>query len=155
MRTDLSKESKVWIYQSDREFKESDIEIIKERLSDFCAGWTAHDIALKADFDLLFNRYILLAVDETATNASGCSIDKSVKKMKELSEELQINFFDRMTMVYMEQGQLYDIHLSEVKAAINRGDIKEDTLFFNPLIKTLGELAEGFLIPYKQHWLSR
>lgn len=155
MRTDLSQDSKVWVYQSDREFKEHDIETIRETLTDFCAGWTAHDIALKADFDILFNRYIILTVDETATNASGCSIDKSVKKMKELSETLQINFFDRMTMVYMEQGQLYDIHLSEIKPAINRGDLKEDTLFFNPLIKTLGELAEGFLIPLKQHWLSR
>lgn len=155
MRTDLSSESKVWIYQADRDFKAQDIEIIQETLKEFCASWTAHDIALKADFDILFNRYILLAVDETATNASGCSIDKSVKKMKELSEQLHINFFDRMTMLYMDQGQVSDIHLSEVKPAIIRGDIKEDTLFFNPLIKTLGELAEGFLIPYQQHWLSR
>lgn len=155
MRTDLSSDSKVWVYQSDREFKSHDLEILQEKLSEFCASWTAHDIALKADFDILFNRYVLLVVDETATNASGCSIDKSVKKMKELSEQLHINFFDRMTMVFMEQGQLFDIHLSEVKPAINRGDIKADTLFFNPLIKTLGELAEGFLIPYQQHWLSR
>lgn len=155
MRTDLSSDSKVWVYQSDREFKSHDLEILQEKLSEFCASWTAHDIALKADFDILFNRYVLLVVDETATNASGCSIDKSVKKMKELSEQLHINFFDRMTMVYMEQGQLFDIHLSEVKPAFNGGDIKADTLFFNPLIKTLGGLAEGFLIPYQQHWLSR
>ena len=155
MRTDLSKDSRVWLYQSDREFRESDIEVIREELSAFCAAWTAHDVALKSDFDILFNRYILLVVDETATNASGCSIDKSVKKMKELSETLKINFFDRLTMVYMEQGQMFDIQMSAVKAAVAEGKIKTDTLCFNPLIKTLGELAEGFLVPYQQHWLNK
>lgn len=155
MRTDLSKDSRVWLYQSDREFRDSDIEKIREELSEFCAAWTAHDVALKSDFDILFNRYILLVVDETATNASGCSIDKSVKKMKELSETLKINFFDRLTMVYMEQGQMFDIQMAEVKAAVAAGKIKTDTVFFNPLIKTLGELAEGFLVPYQQHWLNK
>lgn len=155
MRKDLSNNSRLWVYQAERSLEDTELNYIKETLSEFCPSWTAHNIALKADFDILFNRFVILVVDETQAGASGCSIDKSVKKMQEISTHLSVNFFNRLQMVYMDQGQLYDLPMHEVKAALSQGDINSETLFFNPLIQQLSQLPEGFLLPYKQHWLNK
>lgn len=155
MRNDLSNSSRLWVYQAERSLEDTELSYIKEVLSEFCPTWTAHDIKLKADFDILFNRFVILVVDETQAGASGCSIDKSVKKMQEISAHLKVDFFNRLQMVYMEQGQLYDLPMHEVKPALSRGDINTETLFFNPLIQQLSQLSEGFLVPFKQHWLNK
>lgn len=155
MRTDLSIESRVWLYQSERELSEKEIEFLKSSLKDFCISWTAHDKALKADCEILHGRFILLTVDETQTDASGCSIDKSVRKLKELSNEMNLDFFNRMELAYLEGENVKTLPISQIKDALNEGKISEDTLFFNTLVKDLRELRENFKQPLKEHWIKK
>lgn len=155
MRNDLSDSSRVWIYQAERSLTPEEINYINERLTRFCISWTAHDQALKAGFDVLYKRFILLSVDETATGASGCSIDKSTRELKDISLHLDIDFFNRMNLVYLKDEQVLTVPLNETEQLKAQGEISEDTLFFNTLVKDLGDLKRQFLIPYKQHWINR
>ncbi|MCC6818452.1 MAG: ABC transporter ATPase [Bacteroidia bacterium] len=155
MRTDLSENSRVWLYQAERTLNESEILKIKNDLAHFCISWTAHDKALKADSDVLYQRFILLVVDESATDASGCSIDKSVRKLKELSAEIGVDFFDRLNMAYLKDNQVHSIHLNAIEQAKNEGNINDNTLFFNTLVNNLGELGTKFILPLNQHWINQ
>lgn len=155
MRTDLSLESRVWVYQAERQMSPEEMDFLKTQLQTFCTSWTAHNVALKADCDIVDQRFIILSVDETQAGASGCSIDKSVKALKELSDKTGINFFDRMQVFYRDGEQVKCTHLSEIKTLKKEGIINEDTLFYNPLVKTMAELQTSFLLPLKQHWLNK
>lgn len=155
MRTDLSKESRVWVYQADKLMSTEEREHILSQLKQFCLSWTAHNMALKADCDILYNKFIVLTVDETQAGASGCSIDKSVKALKELSDNTGINFFDRMQVYYLNGEELKGVHVSEVDKLKQDGLINKETKFFNPLVKTLGELEDAFLVPFQNHWLNK
>ena len=154
MRNDLSGSSRVWIYQSERELQAQEIDYLNHELARFCISWTAHDQSLKAGHDILHKRFIILSVDESMNPASGCSIDKSTRQLKDLSRHLSIDFFNRLQMAYLSDHEVKTIALSEIENARQGGQFDEDTLFFNTNISRLEQLETEFLIPFKSHWIN-
>ena len=55
---------------------------------------------------VIFNRFLVVFVDEKIAQASGCSIDKSVHFVKQLEDEFHINFFDRTLIAYKEGNEI-------------------------------------------------
>lgn len=150
---ELRDESKIWIYQAERALSEDEIKEITPLFQNFCSNWTAHNNQLKASFEIIQNRFIVLAVDESMNTASGCSIDKSVAFLKSMSERLGINLFERMQMAYLKNDVLETIHYNDLKSAFESKTIDDDTLFYNNIVQNLGEYRNNFLSPLKSHWL--
>src|ERR1700749_5003601 len=98
----FSEQSRVWIYQSDRELYEDEVKQLHEILNKFAAEWTAHNHQLKAKAEIRYNRFLILIVDESQAGASGCSIDKSVNFIKRLEQEFNIILLDRFNLAYRE-----------------------------------------------------
>ncbi len=67
--------ARVWVYQSVKPLDAPTQAALTEALEQFTRGWDSHGIPLWASFRLLHGHFIVLAVDETAKDASGCSID--------------------------------------------------------------------------------
>ena len=149
----LRDESKIWIYQAERALSVEEISKIGPLFQCFCSNWTAHNNQLKASFEFIQNRFIVLAVDESLNTASGCSIDKSVAFLKSISEMLGISLFERMQMAYKGNEGLKTIHYSDIQKAFEEGLINEETQFYDSNIQTLGEYRNGFAGPLKNHWL--
>ena len=71
--------SRIWIYQSNKEFSPTEAEDIKKKSEDFVEQWTSHNQFMNACIEIFHNRFIVICVDEKTAPASGCGIDKSVK----------------------------------------------------------------------------
>lgn len=151
----FSPQSKVWIYQSSRPFSESEIKMLNEKLQAFAAQWTAHNQQLHAGAKVLEDRFILLMVDETNSEASGCSIDKSVHFMKELEKQMHISLFDRMLVNYRLGDSLQTTNLENLVALYNSGSVNGDTEVYNPLVQTKKELDESFVMPLNYSWVKQ
>lgn len=137
---ELPDHSKVWLYQADRPFSTTEKEWMKEVLPKFIGEWAAHGTKLAAAGEIVGDYHIVLAVDETAYGASGCSIDTSVRFIKGLGDELEINFFNRLNMLLEVEGsqQLVPfLQLSNYPTA----------QVYNPMIATLKEFRESWKIP--------
>ena len=50
----LTETARVWIYQCNRSFSDSEIEEISEKLTNFLDGWTAHGADLKSGFEIKY-----------------------------------------------------------------------------------------------------
>ena len=148
----LSPYSKIWVYQADRDLSEKEVETISDYLISFCREWTAHNQQLLADFEISHKRFIVLKVDETHTNTSGCSIDKSVNALKDLSKELGVNFFNRMALPYLQNHEIKTVDFNHIEEALEQKKIIGSTLFFDLNVKTLGQFRKAFLIQLKEHW---
>jgi len=135
----LSPESKVWVYTADRFFSQKDKETIEDAMSRFLPQWAAHGNALYGDYTILKDRFLILAVDESKAGATGCSIDTSVRFMKDLGGYLKIDFFNRLNMVIEENGNLQTVHVSEVKD-------HPEAVVFNPMVTKLSELREVWAV---------
>src|SRR6202012_4843064 len=102
----FSEQSRVWIYQSDRELSDEQVKQVLNQLNLFAAEWTAHNHQLKAKAEVRYNRFLILIVDESQAGASGCSIDSSVRFIKQLEAEHHINLLDRFNLAYREGNEV-------------------------------------------------
>lgn len=148
-------ESRVWVYQANRKISPQEQEIIQNKLEKFLDQWTAHNQGLKAAGKLFHQQFLVLAVDEYFSSASGCSIDSSVHFVQELETELGINFFDKSKVAFLHQDQVFLESLPNLKQRIEKGEIKENTITFNNLITNKKELEESWTVPVKDSWLNK
>ena len=152
---ELSAQSKVWIYQANREFSEGEISELQPILHGFVESWTAHNQQLYAAAQVLYNRFIVLAVDETHAGASGCSIDKSVRLMKDIEAKFKVDLFDRFITAYKAGDQIVTANRTELEDLLKRGAVNSETIVFNNLVSSLADLQNKWQIPLKDSWHSR
>lgn len=145
--------SRVWIYQSSRPFSEKEELEINEQLYHFYAQWQAHGSPVKGWAKLLFRRFIVLMADETDVEVSGCSTDSSVRVIKSIERQYEVNLFDRLSITFLVKDQPEVLPMGQVQYAIDKGYINGDTLLFNNLVATKGEMLKNWLQPLNYSWL--
>jgi len=133
---DLAPDSRIWIYTSDRVLTEEESNSIREQLELFVQKWSTHGSSMKAYSDVLLERFIVIAADEKYLAASGCSIDSSVRFIKEIGVEFKINFFDRMKVYALTSNGILQVPYHSLKELSGQ--------YFDPLIQTLGDLRSNW-----------
>jgi len=146
--------AKVWIYQSSRAFIEKEEKEINEQLYQFYAQWQTHGAPVKGWAKLLFRQFVVVLADETDETVSGCSTDSSVRVIKSLERQYDVNFFDRMMITFLVKNKAEMLPFNQVQYAINKGFIDSNTLLFNNVVTTKKELLEKWLVPLKNSWLA-
>ncbi len=152
--------ARVWVYQNNKELSEAEVSAVNAAGIEFINSWTAHGASLKASFDILFNRFIVIAVDEQQALASGCSIDKSVHFVKQLEQRFNLNLFDRMQVAYRDGREIKSCHLSNLLNELTNALSKDknalgEIIVFNNMVITKAEFDEQWEIPLKYSWQSR
>lgn len=150
----MSPLSRVWVYQSNRAFTDAEAIIIADRINSFVKQWTAHKMEVTGFGVLAYNRFIILAADETHVAVSGCSVDSSVKFIRELGNELQVDFFDRWLVAYKTGEEVFSCSREEFEKLVQSGLVNDDTIVFNNLVQTLAEFESKWQVPYKNSWLK-
>lgn len=151
----MPSDARVWVYQSNKSLTDAEVNSIKEEGKKFISEWTAHGAELRASFEILYNRFIVVAVDERQAMASGCSIDKSVNFMKQLEKAFGLNLFDRMQVAYREGDKIVTSPLNAFEKLADEGKINEDTIVFNNLVTHKSAFETDWEIPLKKSWQSR
>ena len=139
---------RIWIYGASREIQDMERPAIELRLKDFILRWAAHNKKLNARYEILYNRFILLSVDEEQAAASGCSIDESVRFLKELEKDFSLSLFERQNMLYLKKDKVQSCPLKEIGERLESGEISEETIVFNPQVSNSEEM-KYWLIPFK------
>lgn len=148
----FSPQSRVWIYQSNRQFTENETAEIQQQLDQFTAQWTAHGHQLKAKAEIRYGFFIILIVDQDSASATGCSIDSSVRVIKEIENAYGVDLFDRFNMAYKLDGQVYVNTKEDFETLITIKKIVPETIVFNNLVQTLAELEEKWEVPLANSW---
>ncbi len=148
---DLADETRVWIYQAESNLTEKEVHLIDQALKKFIPAWQAHGKNLKADFRILFNRFVCLFVDESAAGTTGCSIDSSVRFIQNLEKNIGKSLMQRTRVVFIDESDKID----EVEMNEMSGRISGSSLVFNNLVPTLGEMRSKWLTEARNSWHSR
>lgn len=151
----LGDTSKIWIYQANRFFTDEEVESITALGNAFTTNWKSHQHPVKGAFEVFYNLFVVIAADEDASaGVSGCSIDSSVKIIKEIEATTGVNLFDRMLLSYRDAatGQIELLKMPEFSNRLKSGDITPETMVFNNLVTTLGDFKNGWEVPLKHSW---
>jgi hypothetical protein len=152
---EMPMDARVWVYQSNTLLSEEEIRAIKIKGAAFIESWAAHGAALKASFDILYDRFIIIGVDEKQAQASGCSIDKSVGFMKALEQEFNLQLFDRMQVAYRKQQEIEVCGLAQFEKLAQQGVVTPSTMVFNNMITTKAAFDTEWEVPLQQSWQKR
>jgi hypothetical protein len=151
----LPSNSRVWIYQSNRAFSDSEIEYISEKATAFINNWTRHGDDLKGSFTIKYNQFLILAVDENFNNVSGCSIDASMRFVQQLEQALQLDLMDKMNITFKDGDNINLIKLTQFQEFVKSKKINEETIVFNNLVATKDDFENNWEVPAKQSWHKR
>ena len=133
----LSETSKVWIYQANRSFTQEEVWEISDILENFVNKWQSHQRDVHGYGSIYYRRFIVLMADESKCDVSGCSIDSTVRLIKELEEAYQLNFFDRLKVCYKITNELVgSFPLNEINTYLEDGKLTDNTIVFNNLVAT-------------------
>ena len=150
----FSAESKVWIYQSSRLFTLSEALDIETLLNKFSSEWRSHGAEVNAYGNLFFGRFIILMADERQAGVSGCSTDSSVRFIKELAQQFNVDFFDRTSLAFLVKEKIQLLPMNQLQYAFENNFIDENTLYFNNLVHTKEELENKWIVAVKDSWLA-
>tara|TARA_R110002050_G_scaffold141251_2_gene266304 strand:+ start:13602 stop:14093 length:492 start_codon:yes stop_codon:yes gene_type:complete len=149
----LPDHSRVWIYTSSREFTESEILEIEAVGKQFVETWRVHGSAMSAEFKIIYNRFVVIAADEQVAGVSGCGIDSTVALMKQIEEKYSVVLLDKLNLAFHSvQNTIEVLPMMEFQNKMDQGGIHSQTIVFNNLVETLGELRSSWEVPLKESW---
>ncbi|MBN7813242.1 hypothetical protein J0A68_19970 [Algoriphagus sp. H41] len=147
--------SRVWVYQADKKISESDAQLVRDRLASFCEGWNTHGNLMPTSFEIFEDQILVLAVDESHLGASGCSIDSSVRTLRELENVLGTNLTDQGKITLKRSGgEVKVIPALGVKSRVASGEIDLETAVINPTVRVKADL-KNLWRPVRNSWLGR
>lgn len=151
----LPDESKIWIYQSNRKLSDDEVSEIEAKTEVFLQQWTAHGSDLEAAFEIRYNRFIVIGLNQENASASGCSIDSSVYFIQSLEKEYGLDLLDKMNVTYYNGQYIAYKPLADFKKMAKARSVSKNTVVFNNLVITKADYLENWEVPAKDSWHNR
>lgn len=142
----LPDESRVWIFGADRPPSAEESTRLLDGTRRFLEGWAAHRSRLEAGFDWKRDRFLHVAVDESGTSASGCSIDALVGRLRELEGELDLSLVDTSPVWYRDpvgDGRIRCVERRSFRELAGTGAVDGTTTVFDLTVDRLGGVRAG------------
>lgn len=153
----LPPDARLWVFGSGRALTLDEAELLTETLNRFIERWTAHSADLTAAFELVEDRFILVAVDETRVAASGCSIDTLIRQLGELEGALGIELLNGRLVWYRDaSGAIVSCDREGFRRLGMEGQIDGGTGVFDLTLDRLEDWRSGaFERPAAETWHAR
>ncbi|MFK5958175.1 MAG: ABC transporter ATPase [Lutibacter sp.] len=151
----LENSSRVWIYQSNRAFSESEVIEIKDKTEEFIEDWLGHGDQIKASFQIKYNQFIMIAVDQNYNEVSGCSIDASVNFIKDIEKEFQLDLTNKLNISFKHKENINIVSMANFQKYAKQHKITSKTVVFNNMVSTIGDLSENWEVTADKSWHKR
>jgi hypothetical protein len=151
----LPSHARVWIYQADRKMSANEETAVSSAMKNFCEQWVAHGQPLQTSFKIEFSQFLIMSVDEGFNNASGCSIDGSVRVLKGFQTDLNINFLDPSRIAFFVGGEIQLFSRTELKSLFGSGKVTASTITFNNLVATKADFERQWKIATEKSWMAK
>ncbi len=152
----LPKNSRIWIFPSSKEIDFRTKMKIRERLVKFISDWTSHNKKIQASFELPYNRFIVIALNQNLQNASGCSIDALMNLIQIFEKEFNLILLDRMNVLFRDKTKKIEyLTLKDFIKMVKSKSINSKTIVFNNLVVNKEEYMKSWEVPALNSWHSR
>ena len=151
----LPNDSRIWIYQANRKLSEDEVATISQQTAGFLEQWTAHGSDLETGFEVRYNRFIVIGLNQANASASGCSIDASVHFIQSLEKQFDLDLMDKMNVTFYTGEYIAYKSLAEFKKMAKARSVSKNTVVFNNLVNTKAEYLDHWEVPAKDSWHSR
>lgn len=122
-------------------------------MQSFIPKWASHGNEIYGDFELRDSLFLIVGADEQKSPTSGCSIDTLNRAVKQVGDDLKIDFFNRLMIAYHDSLEAIQIvSLGEFKDLLRTGKVDLSTLVYNNLIETKSDLETKWKVRVNESW---
>jgi len=152
----LPDDARVWVFAAERALAPAEAEAVLGTVDAFLGVWAAHGRPLRSARELRESRFLIIAVDEAAAGASGCSIDALVREIRGLEGRLGATLVDYGPIVFRDGGAIRRLPRDEFAELARAGGVSPDTVVFDNTISRLAALRGGqWELPASASWHGR
>ncbi|MEO5820282.1 MAG: hypothetical protein ABIT71_07215 [Vicinamibacteraceae bacterium] len=152
----LPDDSRLWVFAAERALAPAEADAVLGTVDAFLGVWAAHGHPLRSARELRESRFLIVAVDEAAAGASGCSIDSLVREIRGLEPRLGVALVDHGPIVFRDGGTIRRVPRDEFAELARTGHITPDTVVFDNTISRLAALRGGsWELPASASWHGR
>lgn len=150
----LPDHSRLWCFGASRAPGGAETAHLLDTMSDFVKEWTAHSQDLRAGMLWRDQRFLLIAVDEAHTGASGCSIDTLNRQLKDLESKLNLDLLDSTRVWYRDPaGQVRSCSRADFRLMVEGGEVDAATPVFDLTVARVGDYRKGrFEVAARDSW---
>ena len=147
----LPENSKLWIFQSSEKLDDAQINYILKSIKQFIDEWLSHNDKVYASSKIDYKQFLIIAATVPSSHPSGCSVDKLMKCIYKINNDLHINLLDRENAVFLKSASK-NTFILPLKNIQSESSI-HDCLVFDNTISTKKQLNNSWIIPVKNSWL--
>ncbi|MEO9870172.1 hypothetical protein [Ekhidna sp.] len=151
----MPEQARLWIYQAERKLTQEEVKLVQANAKTFLDQWSAHGQDLKSSFTVEYNQFLIISVDESFSQASGCSIDASVHLIKGLESALGISFMTTNQVAFLQNEQINLYPFNQLKAQVKEAVIQPETLVFDNTVQNIADFRSRWLQKSQNTWINR
>lgn len=153
---ELPEDARVWIFSAARKLTEPERTRLLSEVDAFLDQWGAHATPLTAGRDLVYGRFLFVAVDQRAAGPSGCSIDALVRRMKALQQEIGVELVDHAPVLFRQGEEIARVPREAFAELAAAGEVGPETTVFDNTLTSLGDVRAGrWEVPAADSWHAR
>jgi hypothetical protein len=151
----LPAESRIWVFASERALDTDAARRLLDETDIFLERWQAHGEPLRAARKFTDDRFLVIGVDPTTANASGCSIDGLFRTLKTLEAEIGTRLLGGGRVFYRDQeGVTHAVSRAGFVKLAENGEVSAETPVFDTSLTTADEYLRGFERPAGETWVA-
>jgi hypothetical protein len=152
---DLPPDARVWVFASDRPLSGDESGLLLEEVDLFLEHWQAHGAPLRSAREWRDDRFLVIGVDPTAEQASGCSIDGLFRGLRQLERQLATGLVAGGRVFYRDASGVPRFALRhEVPLLFDRGALTLDTPVFDTSVTDARSFGDRFERPARETWVA-
>jgi len=148
-------DARLWIFAADRPLAAEEQQTLLEAVDAFLDEWAAHGVPLAAARELRYGQFLFVAVDESRTGASGCSIDAMTRVLADLERRLGVELVNHAPVLYRGGSSVVRLDRAAFTERVRRGDVAPDTIVFNNTLSRVGDLSTKWEVAARDSWHAR
>lgn len=145
---------RLFIFTISKELPPDKLNELSTNCSNFINEWTAHKNKLDANCEIHQSRLLIMKVDEAHYRASGCSIDKLNRFMKEQEVLFSIELLNRLLVAYIVNGKTEVVPDCKIPELLKAGMISGITPVYDNTISSSHHYTE-WIKPLRETWLQK
>jgi hypothetical protein len=147
---DLPDSARIWVFASDRPLALAESSMLLSEVDEFLDQWKAHGAPLRNAREWRDEQFLVIGVDPTFEQASGCSIDGLFRSLQQLGAKLGTSLVSGGRVFYRDDaGAPRLVPRPQIKAVI-----RPQTPVFDTSLTSAGDYRKRFELPAQDSWVS-
>jgi hypothetical protein len=153
--SELPDNARIWIFGSDKPLTGAVADSVLAEVDSYLDQWKAHGFPLRAAREWRDNRFLVIGIDPTVEQASGCSIDGLFRALQHLQKTIGAQLLGGGRVFYRDaSGAAQSVARDEFATLTSTGKIGPKTPIFDTSLTELAAWKAKFERPLTESWAA-